>query len=119
MFDLLRCLNMDADDINRAYDNICSLMDDLNMKEESDILTDYLAEELKDDNPFLLYKNGHIDLSPTNKVIRLLYKVTDETIKKKYPNAVTTYCVDGYRSSFNIDSNTYQTAINESRAMYD
>ena len=111
MFDLFLCLDMNSEHINKAFDNVCTLMDDLNMCEESDILPSVLGEELKRHNPFN-------KPCPTEEVIRLLYDVTEKFIKKKYPDAETFRTIDGYRSSFKVDNTTYEKGLAERREAY-
>ena len=114
MFDLFLCLNMNSEHINKAFDQLCTLMDDLNMCDESDILPSALERELAKNNLFSAYGSE----SPTDKAIRLLYDVAEEFIKTKYPNAEISRSVNGYDSFIKVDNTTYEKGLKERREAY-
>lgn len=112
---LFSCLDMDAENVNRAFEDVLAWMEDLNMKEESDAFADEFIDVVAKDNPFNIYANNRMFTSPEYKMIALIYETATEWIKRKYPNAVTTYKVSGYNSTFKVDDETYDKAYRERR----
>ena len=111
MFDLLLCLGINSEHINKAFTGLSTLMDDLNMCEEFDKLPDVIEEELKHKNPFDAFL-------PTDRLIRTMYNLAEKTIKEKYPNAEIRYSANGYNSYFKVDDTTYKKGLEERKVAY-
>ena len=107
MYNLFDCVGVNVSNVNRAFDNVLSWMDDINMASEADDMVDELQSVYAKDNPFDCTQ-GNRDYDPTNKMIRLLYEHATATIKRKFPDAIIVCVVDGYNSSFKIDDDTYE-----------
>ena len=112
-YDVFSCMELNTENVNKAFNDVWEWMCDINMSAEADELIDYLAEALKQNNPFNLSVHRTFDIDPTNKIIRIIYELAENTIKEKYPDAEITWSVNGYNSKFAIDDATYQKGWEE------
>ena len=105
---LYSCIDMDVENTNKAFEDVISWMEDINMTEEAEKFADEFGEVLERNNPFSPRLHDKFYSSPQDKMIALIYETAEKVIKEKYPNAVITTKVNGYNSTFKIDDETYK-----------
>lgn len=108
---LTECIELDIEVANNVFCDVCDWLKGLDMSEEADAFQEDFHKVLEKDNPF-----NSFTITPTNKLIRLIYESAKEIILKRYPDAIVTYSVSGQRSVFRVDDTTYEKAYQERMA---
>lgn len=102
MYDIFsNVFDLDTDYINRAYSEVEDEMRYIDMKNEADDILEEVKKEMEKDNPFCTWQT-HQDLTPTRKVIRMIYEHAERAIKAKYPYAVVDYVASDYNARFDV-----------------
>ena len=108
---LLNMIELNADHIDRAYDDLVLLLEDIGMKDKADDIVYALPAKLATANPFMGWFEGLFYPTPTDVIISEIYDLAKGYIKEKYPEAEIGYKANGYYSTFNIDAKTYNNAV--------
>ena len=103
-FDMFEGIELDTKRVNKAYEDVCDLLDTLYIKDEgiyNDLMSEIRSNMIKT-NPF-----EHSD--PTMFAIKNLYEATETIIHVIYPNALVTW--NARRETIDVDKETYRLAV--------
>lgn len=113
------CIDLDCHAVRKAFDDVLSWLDELNMKSAGDSMCEEIADVFSKENPFTPFIDNterYLDKvfsSATNKMIYLIFVEASNKIREKYPDAKISYVANGDMSIFTVDDETYEKAHNE------
>lgn len=108
---LCECLELDIERVDREFEHVRTLMEDMGMEKESEEMENEIKKAFAKQNPF--GSEYYVPFSVTNEMITAIYEMAKNKILANQPNAHIDYKVTYSDIHFNIDDETYSKCIKE------